>query len=149
MSAVRGYRHYFYGSTEETLRKLYIVLKAQYPGLRIVGMYSPPFRQMTEEEDQAIVEQINMVNADFIWVGLGAPKQEKWMAQHQGRVKGFMVGVGAGFDYIAGNIVRAPEWMQKGNLEWLYRLLQDPSRLFSRYWNTNWKFIWNAFLLGR
>ena len=88
-------------------------------------------------------------NPDFVWIGLGAPKQERWMAEHQGKVKGFMVGVGAGFDYFAGNIRRAPEWMQKCNLEWVYRLLQDPKRLFGRYWHTNTKFIWNVMVRGK
>lgn len=149
ISAAEGYRHYFYGSTDETLEKLHSVLEETYPGIQIAGMYSPPFRPMTEEEDKAIVERINETKPDFIWVGLGAPKQEKWMAAHQGRVNGLMVGVGAGFDYHAGNIERAPEWMQKSNLEWVYRLLQDPRRLFGRYWHTNTKFIWNAVLRGK
>lgn len=146
ISAEKGYRHYFYGSTDETLEKLYSLLDETYPGIQIAGMYSPPFRPMTEDEDKAIVERINETKPDFVWVGLGAPKQEKWMAAHQGRVNGLMVGVGAGFDYYAGNIERAPEWMQKRNLEWVYRLLQDPKRLFGRYWHTNTKFIWNAMI---
>ena len=85
-------------------------------------MYSPPFRALSAEEDGAIVEKINEAAPDFVWVGLGAPKQEIWMHDHQGRVQGLMVGVGAAFDYTAGNISRAPQWMQKHNLEWLYRL---------------------------
>lgn len=149
VTAEKGYRHYFYGSTEETLEKLYQKLNENYPGIQIAGMYSPPFRPMTQEEDKEIIERINETNPDFVWVGLGAPKQERWMAAHQGRVKGFMVGVGAGFDYHADNIQRAPEWMQKSNLEWVYRLLQDPKRLFKRYWHTNTKFIWNAMIRGK
>lgn len=149
ISAAKGYRHYFYGSTDETLEKLFSALTGAYPGIQIAGMYSPPFRPMTEDEDKAIVDRINETNPDFVWVGLGAPKQEKWMAAHQGRVNGLMVGVGAGFDYHAGNIDRAPEWMQKSNLEWVYRLLQDPKRLFGRYWHTNTKFIWNAMIRGK
>lgn len=149
ISAAEGYRHYFYGSTDETLEKLYSVLTEFYPGIQIAGMYSPPFRPMTEDEDRAIVDRINETKPDFVWVGLGAPKQEKWMAAHQGRVSGLMIGVGAGFDYHAGNIERAPEWMQKSNLEWVYRLLQDPRRLFGRYWHTNTKFIWNAIVRGK
>lgn len=149
ISAAKRYRHYFYGSTDETLEKLYAVLTETYPGIQIAGMYSPPFRPMTEEEDKEIVERINETKPDFVWVGLGAPKQEKWMAAHQGRVNGLMIGVGAGFDYYAGNIERAPEWMQKSNLEWVYRLLQDPRRLFGRYWHTNTKFIWNAVVKGK
>jgi N-acetylglucosaminyldiphosphoundecaprenol N-acetyl-beta-D-mannosaminyltransferase len=149
VSVEKGYHHYFYGSTEETLEKLYQTLEREYPGIQIAGMYSPPFRPMTEEEDRAIVERINETKPDFVWVGLGAPKQEKWMAAHQGNVTGLMVGVGAAFDYFAGNINRAPEWMQKSNLEWLYRLMQDPKRLFSRYWHTNTRFIWNAMVRGK
>lgn len=149
ISTLKGYRHYFYGSTNETLKKLYSVLEEMYPGIQIAGMYSPPFRLMSEEEDKMAVEKINETQPDFVWVGLGAPKQEKWMAAHQGKVNGLMIGVGAGFDYHAGNISRAPEWMQKNNLEWLYRLMLDPRRLFKRYWHTNTKFIWNAMIKGK
>ncbi|MFJ7679197.1 WecB/TagA/CpsF family glycosyltransferase [Peribacillus sp. NPDC097198] len=148
VSVKNSYRHYFYGSTEETLGKLYTKLKITYPGIQIAGMYSPPFRQLKEEEDVAIVNHINETNPDFVWIGLGAPKQEIWMAEHQGKVNGLMLGVGAGFDYFAGNIYRAPEWMQKYNLEWLYRMIQDPKRLFKRYWATNRKFIWYAIVKG-
>ena len=148
-SAEKGYRHYFYGSTEETLEKLYEALNENHPGIQIAGMYSPPFRPMTAEEDVAVVKRINETEPDFVWVGLGAPKQEKWMAARQGVVEGFMVGVGAGFDYFAGNIERAPEWMQKCNLEWVYRLMQDPKRLFKRYLVTNMKFIWNVVVRGK
>lgn len=148
ISVSKGYRHYFYGATEETLKKLHDVMKKKYPGIQIVGMYSPPFRPVTEEEDKAIVDMINEAKPDFIWVGLGAPKQENWMAIHQGRIKGLMIGVGAGFDYLVGNIKRAPIWMQKSNLEWVYRLIQDPKRLLQRYWHTNMKFIWNAIIKG-
>lgn len=143
ISAEKGYRHYFYGSTEETLKLLEEKLQENYPGIQIAGMYSPPFRPLTEEEDKNIIENINKTKPDFVWVGLGAPKQEKWMAEHQGEIDGLMLGVGAGFDYYAENIKRAPEWMQKSNLEWLYRLMQDPKRLFKRYFHTNTKFIWN------
>ncbi len=149
ISAEKGYRHYFYGSTQKTLDKLRQRLVKDYPGIQIVGMFSPPFRPMTEEEDLAFVEKVNEGKPDFLWVALGAPKQEKWMAAHQGAVCGFMVGVGAGFDYFAGNIKRAPRWMQRLNLEWLYRLMQEPGRLFKRYWHTNLKFIWEAVLKGK
>lgn len=149
ISVSKGYRHFFYGSTDETLEKLYSVLEKTYPGIQIAGMYSPPFRPMTSEEDEAIVERINETKPDFVWVGLGAPKQEKWMAAHQGKIDGLMLGVGAGFDYYAENIKRAPIWMQKHNLEWVYRLVQDPKRLFKRYWSTNTKFIWNAMIRGK
>ena len=149
ISATKGYRHFFYGSKQETLDLLKQKLNENYPGIQIAGMYSPPFRPLTEEEDATVIEMINKAEADFVWVGLGAPKQEIWMAAHQGKVKGLMVGVGAGFDYYAGNIERAPEWMQKSNMEWFYRLIQDPKRLFNRYWHTNTKFIWNAMIRGK
>lgn len=148
-SAKKGYRHYFYGSKEETLEKLYQKLNENYPGIQIAGMYSPPFRPLTEEEDKAVIERINETKPDFVWVGLGAPKQERWMAAHQGEINGLMIGVGAGFDYYAENIKRAQMWMQKSNLEWLYRLIQDPKRLFKRYLVTNTKFIWNAIIRGK
>ena len=148
-SAKKGYRHYFYGSKEETLSKIYQKLNENYPGIQIAGMYSPPFRPLTEEEDKAVIERINETKPDFVWVGLGAPKQERWMAAHQGEINGLMIGVGAGFDYYAENIKRAPMWMQKSNLEWLYRLIQDPKRLFKRYLVTNTKFIWNAIIRGK
>ena len=111
-------------------------------------MYSPPFRKLTKEEDEKVIVRINNCNPDFVWIGLGAPKQEIWMAEHQGKINGLMIGVGAGFDYFAGNIKRAPLWMQKSNLEWLYRLIQDPKRLFKRYFVTNTKFIWHAVIKG-
>lgn len=149
ITTLKGYRHYFYGSTEETLEHLYCNLIENYPGIQIAGMYSPPFRELTPTENQAIAEHINETNPDFIWIGLGAPKQENWMAAHQGKIHGFMVGVGAGFDYFAGNISRAPEWMQQHNLEWLYRLMQEPRRLFKRYFVTNTKFIWHVCIRGK
>ena len=149
ISAKKGYRHYFYGSKQETLELLEKKLKENYPGIKIAGMYSPPLRPLTEEEDKAVIERINEANPDFVWIGLGAPKQEKWMAAHQGKIDGLMLGVGAGFDYYAENIKRAPMWMQKHNLEWVYRLVQDPKRLFKRYWSTNTKFIWNAMIRGK
>lgn len=148
ITSEKGYRHYFYGSTEDTLKTMKEKLIEKYPGIQIVGTYSPPFRPMTDEEDEAITNSINETQPDFVWVGLGAPKQEKWMAAHKGKIDGFMVGVGAGFDYFAENISRAPQWMQKTNLEWFYRLIQDPKRLFKRYLYTNTKFIWHVTMRG-
>ncbi len=149
LSKEKGYRHFFYGSTNETLNKLKDRLTIGYPGVQIVGLYSPPFRPLSEQEDEKVIQMINETTPDFVWVGLGAPKQERWMADHKDKVKGLMVGVGAAFDYYAGNIKRAPGWMQKANLEWLYRLIQDPRRLFKRYLLTNTKFIWNAVIKGK
>ncbi len=137
-----GLTHYFYGSTPETLAMLEEKLHAQYPHLQIVGMVSPPFKKLSEEEDAEEIRKINESGADIIWVGLGAPKQENWMYEHMDKVGGVMIGVGAGFDYHAGNIKRAPMWMQRMSLEWLYRLLQDPKRLFKRYLVTNTRYLW-------
>lgn len=141
-SKENNYTHYFYGSTEETLMKLKNEILLRFPDIKIVGMYSPPFRELTKEEDKKIIDDINRTKPDFVWVGLGAPKQEIWMYNHKDKVNGLMIGVGAAFDYFAGNIKRAPIWIQNHNLEWLYRLLQDPVRLFPRYLYTNLKFIW-------
>ncbi len=149
ITAEKRYRHFFYGSKQETIELLEKKLNEAYPGIQIVGMYSPPFRPLTDEEEVAVIKMINDAKPDFVWIGLGAPKQENWMAAHQGKIDGLMVGVGAGFDYYAGNIQRAPLWMQKWNLEWVYRLIQDPKRLFQRYWHTNTKFIWNAIIRGK
>lgn len=139
----KGYKHYFYGSTDTTLKELEVQLKVKYPDIQIVGLYSPPFRQLTQEEDQEIVDNINALEPDCIWVGLGAPKQELWMYQHRGRIhQGVMFGVGAAFDFHAGLLKRAPLWMQKHGLEWFYRLIQEPKRLFKRYFITNTLFIY-------
>lgn len=142
LSEKRGYTHYFYGSKPETLEALKKRLKEKYPELKIVGMYSPPFRPLTKEEDCEVVKMINDANPDFIWIGLGAPKQEFWMAAHEGLFSGVMLGVGAGFDFHAGTIKRAPMWMQESCMEWLYRITQDPKRLLKRYLDTNFSFLW-------
>lgn len=149
ISAEKGYKHFFYGSSKVTLEKLKQKLEEKYSGMRIVGMHSPPFRPLTEEEEGKIINQINECKPDFIWVGLGAPKQERFMKEHQNDFIGLMIGVGAGFDYHADNIKRAPGWMQSNNLEWLFRLIQEPRRLFGRYWHTNRKFIWHAIICGK
>lgn len=144
ISKEKGYRHYFYGSTEETLEKLRIKLKEKYPYLKIAGVYAPPFRPLSKEEDDQMIHRINEAKPDFIWVGLGAPKQEIWMNAHMDQVSGIMVGVGAAFDFSAGTVKRAPKWMQELCLEWLYRILQDPVRLIPRYFGTNLSFLWNV-----
>ena len=148
LSEKKGYRHYFYGSTQETLDALKERLAEKYPEMTVAGMYSPPFRPMTEEEDREAVERINAAKPDFIWVGLGAPKQEKWMAEHEGRLCGVMLGVGAGFDFHAGTVKRAPKWMQEICMEWLYRIGQDPKRLLVRYLDTNFSFVFDLMKEG-
>ena len=148
LSEKKGSRHYFYGSTQETLDALKERLAEKYPEMTVAGMYSPPFRPMTEEEDREAVERINAAKPDFIWVGLGAPKQEKWMAEHEGRLCGVMLGVGAGFDFHAGTVKRAPKWMQEICMEWLYRIGQDPKRLLVRYLDTNFSFVFDLMKEG-
>lgn len=133
--------HYFYGSTQKTIDALEKNLRENYPGLKIAGMESPPFRPLTKEEDEAAVKRINDSGASIVWVGLGAPKQEQWMYEHQDRINALMLGVGAGFDFHAGTVKRAPGWMRRHYMEWLYRLLQDPKRLWKRYVGTNGKFV--------
>lgn len=132
---------FFYGSTDATLQKLQAVLSRQFPLLRIGGVYSPPFRELSAREDQDEVDMINRSGAHVVFVGLGCPKQEKWMAAHRGRIQGVMIGVGAAFDYHAGTIKRAPLWWQQNGLEWLYRLCSEPRRLMRRYMVTNTLFI--------
>lgn len=149
LSQKTGYRHYFYGSTNETLKALGAVLLKRYPKLQIAGMYSPPFRQLTKEEDDEIVRRINESGADFVWVALGAPKQEWWMYEHRGRIHALMLGVGAAFDFTAGTTKRAPMWMQKLCLEWVFRILKDPKRMLPRYLNTNFAFVYYAYREGR
>ena len=144
LSEEKGYTHYFYGSTEKTLEQLKKSMLDAYPKLQIVGMYSPPFRKLTEEEDEQIIKQINDTKPDFVWVALGAPKQENWMYQHQNKVNGLMIGVGAAFDFLAGTTKRAPAWMQKLCLEWVFRILQDPKRMLPRYLSTNFAFLYHV-----
>lgn len=136
-----GQRVFFYGSTESTLERLCVALRCQFPSLEIAGTCSPPFRPLSREEDEAIVKQINDSGANVVFVGLGCPKQEKWMADHRGRINAVMIGVGAAFDYHAGVVRRAPLWWQRNGLEWLYRLGSEPRRLFKRYMVTNTLFV--------
>lgn len=142
---------YLYGNQKCTLDELQRQLHQHFPSLSIAGAYSPPFRTLTTEEDAAVVETINASGAGTVWVSLGCPKQEKWMAEHRGRINAVMIGVGAAFDYHAGTIQRAPLWMQRNGLEWLHRLCSEPRRLWKRYLVTNTLFIYYAAcqLLGR
>ncbi len=136
-----GQSVYFYGSSDHTLAELRKQIEQSFPRLKIAGMVSPPFRALSEEEDQADVDQINQSGANLVFVGLGCPKQEAWMAAHRGRVHAVMVGVGAAFDYHAGTLRRAPAWMQRLGLEWAYRLFREPNRLLRRYAQTNSVFV--------
>jgi N-acetylglucosaminyldiphosphoundecaprenol N-acetyl-beta-D-mannosaminyltransferase len=144
LAAASGTSVYFYGSTPETLDLLQRRLVAAFPSLRIAGAYSPPFREQTGEEDASTVERINSSGAGVVFVGLGCPKQELWMAGHRGRVRAVMIGVGAAFDFHAGTVKRAPGWMQEKGLEWAYRLAAEPQRLCRRYLTTNIPFMLGA-----
>lgn len=124
---------FLYGNTEECLNKLELKLKLEYPNIKICGKYSPPFRKLTHEEDQEVIKMINESGAKVTFVSLGAPKQEVWMYEHKEKVNGVMVGVGAAFDFIVGNINRAPLFMQNLGLEWLYRLVQEPKKTWKKY----------------
>lgn len=147
-AARSGEAVYFYGSTFETLRLMSVKLRSAFPGLHIGGVYSPPFNieDETGTEDEAIIAAINESGAGVVFVGLGCPKQEKWMATHRNRIRAVMIGVGAAFDYHAGTVQRAPVWMQRSGLEWSHRLFSDPRRLWKRYLVTNTLFIIRASL---
>ena len=133
-SVDKGWRHYFYGGKEGVPALLQARLEAQFPGMLTVGAYSPPFRPLTAQEDQAIVDNINASGADILWVGLGLPKQERWIAAHRGKIETpWMVGVGAAFDFHAGTIKRAPRFYQRMGLEWLYRLAFEPRMLVRNF----------------
>ncbi len=138
-----GQSIYLLGSKPDTLAALQSELQRRWPELRIAGAESPPFRPATADEDAATVQRINASGAGTVWVSLGCPKQELWMAAHRGRVQAVMVGVGAAFDFHAGAVPRAPAWMRDSGLEWLHRLASEPGRLWKRYLVTN-----TAFLLG-
>lgn len=142
---------YLYGGTEETLAALRARIVAAFPKVTVAGCHSPPFRELTAEEDAAAVARINASGAGTVWVGLGCPKQERWMAAHRGRVNAVMIGVGAAFDFHAGRIRRAPLWMREHGFEWLHRLASEPGRLWRRYLVTNTVFMARAAvqLLGR
>jgi N-acetylglucosaminyldiphosphoundecaprenol N-acetyl-beta-D-mannosaminyltransferase len=134
---VHGWRHFFLGGKEEVLTDLVSAMQLRYPGVNIVGWHSPSFRPLTVEEDEQLIALINQHQPDFLWVSLGAPKQEKWIASHLGFVNvPVQIGVGAAFDFHSGHVQRAPEWMQKSGLEWLYRMSKD-RRLVKRYCSTN------------
>lgn len=142
-----GHRHYFYGGSPKTVEQLVKRLQQRYPTLAVAGYHSPPFRPLTPEEDEADVAAINATQPDYVWIGLGAPKQEKWMVSHLGRIKATaLLGVGAAFDFSAGTKPRAPLWMQRSALEWLYRLICEPRRLARRYLIDNALFVGYAFL---
>ena len=138
----RNLRHFFYGNKQEKLDALAVALYRDYPWLNIVGMEPSVFRDMTELEEAELVKRINATEPDFVWVALGAPRQENFCYRMKNRINGLMIGVGGAFNVLAGIVPEAPRWMQNLSLEWFYRFLQEPRRLFKRYFITNSKFLW-------
>ncbi len=139
----KGHRVWLYGGRDQgSLVQLALSMRREHPGIQIVGGYSPPFRELTEEEEDALAAQINASQPDVLWVGIGVPKQEKWMARMRDRLDvPVMCGVGAAFDFHAGRISQAPRWMQERGLEWTYRIVQEPRRLLPRYVYYNPRFM--------
>lgn len=131
----------FYGSSEKVLEKIKINLLEKFPDIDIKLTISPPFRDLNREEKESMINQINKSSIDILFVGLGCPKQEKWMFDHKDRLKCTMLGVGAAFDFIAGDKKMAPLFLQKAGLEWLYRFIQEPKRLWKRYLKHNPRFL--------
>lgn len=140
--ALRGKSVYFYGTTEPVLEAMRRKAMSENPTLRIGGYYSPPFRALTDDEKEEIANKINSVNPDLVLVALGCPKQEKWMAENKGRINACMLGLGQAFQVYAGMAKRSPKWMQDYSLEWVYRLVLEPKRLWKRYLVTNSHFLW-------
>jgi N-acetylglucosaminyldiphosphoundecaprenol N-acetyl-beta-D-mannosaminyltransferase len=139
----RGHRVFLYGGRDQgSLAQLTLNLRVKFPGIKIVGGYSPPFRALTDSEEHAIADQINAAEADVVWVGIGVPKQEKWMARMRDRLDAPVIAaVGAAFDFHAGRVSMAPGWMQARGLEWTYRIAQEPRRLLPRYLIHNPRFV--------
>ncbi len=131
----------FSGGSPETLRLLMAVLNEKYPSLDIRYFHSPPFRPLSLAEDETVIREINTTGCRLLFVGLGCPKQERWMAEHRSKIQAVMIGVGAAFDFYAGTKRQAPSWMQKSGLEWLFRLSQEPGRLWQRYLYHNPRFM--------
>jgi N-acetylglucosaminyldiphosphoundecaprenol N-acetyl-beta-D-mannosaminyltransferase len=131
----RGWRHFFYGGKEGVAEKMAENLSRMFPGLKVAGIYCPPFRELTEAEDAEVVRRINESNADIVWVGLGLVKQERWVAQHLHRVQApWLCGVGAAFDYHSGAVPWAPQWIRRIGCEWIFRLIVQPKLRAKRYW---------------
>lgn len=138
----RKYRHFFYGGAPDVVEALVNRLRERFPGFQVAGYYSPPFRPLTAEEDLRTIEMINAAAADVLWVGLGCPKQEFWMRAHRESLSvPAIIGIGQAFDIHAGKLRQAPRWMRENGLEWLFRLLLEPRRLWRRYLVYNSEFI--------
>ena len=139
-----GLSHYFYGGKEGVAKKLAENFERKYPGLKIVGYESPPFRGIDDQSDPEAVARIRASGADVVWIGLSSPKQDMWMLQHYKQLSQTLIGVGAAFDFHTGEVRRAPRWMQKTMLEWLFRLASEPRRLWRRYLLLAPRFVWKV-----
>jgi len=137
-----GYTFFLYGGAADAPDKIEEYLSQRYDGIKVVGKYSPPFRPLTAEEDQAVCDMINKAQPDFLWVGLGSPKQDVWISEHRDRIRGtIMVASGATFDFFSGRIKQAPHWIRESGCEWMYRLTKDFRRLWVRYLVYNFIFV--------
>jgi N-acetylglucosaminyldiphosphoundecaprenol N-acetyl-beta-D-mannosaminyltransferase len=146
-SVAKGYRHFLYGGKEGVAEELRAELTRRFPGLQIVGTYTPPFRPLNAEEQNDLRLQLETSQADVLWCGLSTPKQERFISSYYDRMPvKLMVGVGAAFDLLSGNLDEAPDWMKKSGLQWLYRLIKEPRRLWRRYLINNPKFAWLTLL---
>jgi N-acetylglucosaminyldiphosphoundecaprenol N-acetyl-beta-D-mannosaminyltransferase len=146
-TTAKGYRHFLYGGDPVVVGNLAAVLRQRYPGIVIAEAYSPPFRPLTEAEETEITNRLNGSAIDVLWVALGCPRQERWMHVHRDKLRvPVMVGVGAAFDFIAGAKRQAPRWMREIGLEWLFRLLQEPRRLWHRYIVYGSEFVFRVIL---
>lgn len=133
-SLERDYKHFFLGGADGVPELLAAELKDRFPGLRVAGCFSPPFRNLTVKEESSLIDMINQASPDLIWIGLGTPKQDLWMAKHRPKLNAsIIIAVGAAFDFHTKRVPQAPAWMQRSGLEWLYRLGQEPGRLWYRY----------------
>jgi N-acetylglucosaminyldiphosphoundecaprenol N-acetyl-beta-D-mannosaminyltransferase len=140
-----GARHFFFGGAPGIAERVAARLSARFAGLAVAGTHSPPFRPLTADEDEQLIDEINAADPDIVWVGLSTPTQERWMADHVGRLRApVLIGVGAAFDFHAGVKPQAPRWMQRGGLEWAFRLATEPRRLWKRYLINNPSFVWNV-----
>jgi N-acetylglucosaminyldiphosphoundecaprenol N-acetyl-beta-D-mannosaminyltransferase len=143
LAAAEGWRVYFYGSAPGVPEEVAKRLQDRFPGLQVAGTCSPPFRPLTPEEDAEIVDAINRAEPHVVWVGLSTPKQERWMAAHRSQLGApVLIGVGAAFDQWAGLVRRAPRWIQRAGLEWAFRIMKEPRRLWRRYFDAIPRYIW-------
>jgi N-acetylglucosaminyldiphosphoundecaprenol N-acetyl-beta-D-mannosaminyltransferase len=143
-SESRGYRHYLYGGADGVAERLAARLRGRFPRAEIAGWRTPPFRDLTTEEEETVLRGIEASGADLVWVGLGTGKQDRFLSRHHRRLPGIAIGVGAAFDFLSGTKRQAPRWMRQSGLEWLFRLAAEPRRLWRRYLLDNPEFLWRV-----